>query len=33
MGSLGLLLIPAVGGYLFLIRFNGTRDRVGRQSG
>lgn len=33
MGGLGLLLIPAVGGYLFLIRFNGTRDRVGRQSG
>ena len=33
MGSFGLLLIPALGGYLFLIRFNGTRDRIGRQSG
>ncbi len=32
MGSLGLL-IPALGGYLFLVRFNGTRDRIGRQSG
>lgn len=33
MGGLGLLLVPALGGYLFLIRFNGTRDRIGRQSG
>lgn len=33
MGSFGLLLIPALGGYLFLIRFNGTRDRIARQSG
>ena len=33
MGGLGLLLVPALGGYLFLIYFNGTRDRIGRQSG
>ena len=33
MGGLGLLLIPALGGYLFLVRFNGTRDRIVRQSG
>ena len=26
--GLGLLLIPALGGYLFITRFNGTRDRA-----
>ena len=31
--GLGLLLIPALGGYLFITRFNGTRDRAACASG
>ena len=31
--GLGLLLIPALGGYLFVAGFNGTRDRLKRESG
>jgi len=33
VGSFGVLLVPALGGYLFLIGFDGTRDRIARQSG
>ena len=33
MGSLGLLLVPAFGGYLFVARFNATRDRLKREHG
>ena len=31
--GLGILLIPALGGYLFVTGFNGTRDRLTRESG
>ena len=31
--GLGILLIPALGGYLFIAHFNGTRDRLRRESG
>ena len=31
--GLGLLLIPALGGYLFVTNFNRVRDRVARESG
>ena len=31
--GLGLLLIPALGGYLFVARFNATRDRLRREGG
>ena len=31
--GLGLLLIPALGGYLFVARFNATRDGLRRESG
>ena len=33
MGTLGALLVPALGGYLFLARFNATRDLIRRESG
>ena len=31
--GLGILLIPALGGYLFVTRFNATRDRLHSESG
>lgn len=33
MGDLGVVLVPALGGYLFLTRYARTRDRISRQSG